>query len=181
MPHILAPLLKDLVLPSLYEVADLKLERKVDLGPFTHKVDDALPLRKASLSIFATCLEKISGNLDIAAFMPVLAKALGDVEDIQLQAHHILISMCHRQPTYLVAAIDSFVEPLEKTMHKKPGQKNGSELERLNDWIKSALRAMMALSRCEGALNSRKFQDFYSRTTANSKFTAILSSLENER
>ncbi len=92
-------------MPSLYDVAELKLERKVDLGPFQHTVDDALPLRKASLSIFATCLEKLPASLDIAAFMPVLAKALGDVEDIQLQAHHIVISMCMRQPTYLVAAV----------------------------------------------------------------------------
>merc|ERR1712083_580281 len=86
MPQLVAGLMKDLIMPSLYEVAELKLERKVDLGPFTHKVDDALPLRKASLSIFATCLEKLPASLDITAFMPVLAKALADVEDVQLQA-----------------------------------------------------------------------------------------------
>ena len=168
-------------MPSLYDVAELKLERKVDLGPFTHTVDDALPLRKASLSIFATCLEKLPASLDIASFMPVLAKALGDVEDIQLHAHHIVISMSMRQPAYLVAAIESFVEPLEKTIHKKPGQKTGTELERLNDWIKSSLRAMLALSRLDGAMSARKFAEFYQRTTSNSKFCPILDALQEER
>jgi cullin-associated NEDD8-dissociated protein 1 len=171
----------DLIMPSLYEVAEFKLERKVDLGPFTHTVDDALPLRKASLSIFATCLENLPASLDIAAFMPVLAKALGDVEDVQLQAHQIVISMCMRQPTYLVAAVETFVDPLEKTLHKKQGQKTGTELERLNEWIKSALRAMVALSKLEGAMNSRKFAEFCERTRVNSKFRPILDALEEER
>lgn len=130
----------------------MKLERKVDLGPFTHTVDDALPLRKAALSIFATCLEKLPASLDIAAFMPVLAKALGDKEDIQLQAHQIVISMCSRQPTYVAAAVESFVDPLEKTILKKTGQKQGTELERANEWIKSGLRAMVALSRVDGSM-----------------------------
>ena len=104
-----------------------------------------------------------------------------DVEDIQLHAHHIVSSMCLRQPTYLVAAIETFVEPLEKTIHKKQGQKTGTELERLNDWIKSSLRAMMALSRLDGAMNARKFAEFYSRTTANAKFRPVLDALEEER
>jgi cullin-associated NEDD8-dissociated protein 1 len=58
MPQVVAGLLKDEIMPSLYEVSKLKLERKVDLGPFTHTVDDGIPLRKAALSIFATCLDQ---------------------------------------------------------------------------------------------------------------------------
>jgi cullin-associated NEDD8-dissociated protein 1 len=181
MPQLVSGLMKDLIMPSLYEVAELKLERKVDLGPFTHTVDDALPLRKASLSIFATCLENLPASLDIASFMPVLAKALGDVEDVQLQANQIVISMCLRQPTYLAAAAETFVDPLEKTIHKKQGQKTGTELERLNEWIKSALRAMVALSKLEGAMNCRKFAEFAERTRVNTKFRAILEAVEEER
>jgi cullin-associated NEDD8-dissociated protein 1 len=181
MPQLVSSEMKELIMPTLYEVAELKLERKVDLGPFKHTVDDALPLRKAALSIFATCLENLPASLDIAAFIPVLAKALGDVEDVQLQAHQILISMCTRQPTYLVAAIETLVDPLEKTIHKKQGQKTGTELERLNDWIKSALRAILALSKLEGAMNNRKFAEFKERTFANIKFSPVIAMLEEER
>jgi cullin-associated NEDD8-dissociated protein 1 len=181
MPQVVASLMKDQIMPSLYEVATFTLQRKVDLGPFTHTVDDALPLRKASLSIFSTCLENLPASLDITSFMPVLAKALGDVEDVQLQAHQIVISMCIRQPAYVVAAVETFVEPLEKTMHKKQGQKTGTELERLHEWIKSALRTIIALSKLEGAMNNRKFADFHSRTRANSKFQPMLEALAEER
>lgn len=180
MPQLMAGHM-DQISPALFDVSSLKLERKVDLGPFTHKVDDALPLRKAALSIFATCLENLPSSLDIAAFMPVLAKALGDHEDIQLQAHQIVISMCMRQPTYLVSAVETFVEPLEKTMNKKAGQKQGTELERLQEWIKSALRTMVALSKIEGTMNNRKFAEFVERTRANSKFRSALDAIDDER
>lgn len=181
MPQVVAGLMKEQIMPSVYEVATFKLERKVDLGPFTHTVDDALPLRKTSLSIFSSCLEHMPGSLDIGSFMPVLAKALSDVEDVQLQAHQIVMSMCSRQPAYIVGAVETFVEPLEKTMHKKAGQKAGTELERLHEWIKSALRTMISLSKLEGAMNNRKFADLLARTRANSKFEPMLEAIRDER
>jgi cullin-associated NEDD8-dissociated protein 1 len=180
MPQVVSGLLKDSIFPHLFEVSKLKMTRVVDLGPFKHTVDDALPLRKAALSIFATCLETSPGSLDITAFMSVLAQALGDAEDIQLHAHQIILSMCSKNPTYLVSAVDLFVEPLEKTIRKKPGQKTGTELERLNDWIKSALRAILALSKIEGVMASPKFSDFYDRVRNDGKHTSMLQALSEE-
>ena len=124
-PQLVAGIMKEQILPTIFELAQLNMERTVDLGPFKHKVDDALPLRKTALSIVATCLEKCPSCIDIPAFMPVLAMAMADVEDIQLQAHQIVISMCSRQPMYLVAVADSFIGPLEKTVNKKKGGKSG--------------------------------------------------------
>lgn len=182
MPQVVANLLRDSIMPSLYEVSELKLERKVDLGPFKHTIDDGLPLRKAALSIFASCLDNLPGSLDITSFMPRLAKSLSDAEDIQLHAHQILISMCSRQPTYVVAAVETFVDPLEKTITKKQGSKSGTELERFNDWIKSALRVMVALSRLDGAINSsRRFAEFVERVENNSKYTPFLQALKEEQ
>ena len=180
MPQVVSGLLKDSVFPHLFEVSKLKMTRVVDLGPFKHTVDDALPLRKAALSIFATCLDSVPGSLDIAAFMSVLAQALGDAEDIQLHAHQIILSMCSKNPSYIVTAVDSFVEPLEKTLRKKPGQKTGTELERLNDWIKSALRVVIALGKVEGTMNSVKFHDFHARVVGDAKFASMLHALSEE-
>ena len=112
--------------------------------------------------------------------MPVLANAMGDAEDIQLHAYQIIISMCARQPTYIIASLETFIDPLEKTINKKPGQKTGTELERLNDWIKSAIRVMFTLNKLEGAQNSRKFADFVDRVKGNTKFVAQLNALEEE-
>ncbi|GKY96499.1 hypothetical protein MPSEU_000609500 [Mayamaea pseudoterrestris] len=181
MPKTISSLLQGEIVPALYEISDLKLERKVDLGPFTHKVDDALPLRKVTLSIFATCLETLPQSMDVPGFIPILIKALADAEDIQLHAHQVVISMISQHPTYIAASIDTFVEPLEKTLNKKPGQKAGTELERLNDWIKSAVRVILALQSLEGTMNSRVFADFVGRVKGNAKFQTIIESLQEEQ
>ena len=180
MPQLVSSVMRDQISPALYEVANLQLKRKIDLGPFTQTIDDALPLRKAAFSIFATCLEKLPESMDISSFMPILAIALKDVEDIQLQAHQIVISMCAQQPTYVVAAVESFVEPLEKTLHRKQGTKTGTELERLIEWKKSSLRAMVALSRVEGTMNQSKFAEFVERTRSNTKFQSALEAIDDE-
>lgn len=182
MPQAVSALMQEMIVPALFEVSALRLQRTVDLGPFKHNVDDAIPLRKAALSIFSTCLESLPGSLDIASFMPVLAKALGDAEDIQLHAHQIVISMCSRHPSYVVNAADSFVDPLEKTLKKKTGQKAGTELERLNDWIKSALRVAVNLSRVEGVMtSSQRFPEFMARVQSDERFISKLQALEAEQ
>jgi len=180
-PQLVAGLMAEHILPSLHELATLNLKRTVDMGPFKHHVDDALPLRKAALGIFATCLEKCPGCLDMSAFVPILAKALEDVEDVQLQAHQIVVSMCYRHPGPIVGAVETFVEPLEKTVNKKKGQKTGTELERVNEWIKSGLRVMVALGRVDGVMECRKFADFLDRTRKNSKFHPMLKMIDEER
>lgn len=179
-PQLVVPYVKDLILPQIEELAQLNMERKIDLGPFKHTVDDALPLRKAALSVFATCLEKCPASLDIPAFMPVIAKALADVEDIQLQSHHIVLAMCSRYPGYVVAAADSFVVPLEKTVNKKKGQKTGTELERVHEWIKSGLRVMIAISKLDGAMTNRLFAEFVDRINNSSQHQVFLHAVEDE-
>lgn len=181
MPSSVSDLARESIMPHLYKVADLKAERKVDLGPFTHTEDDALPLRKSALSIFSTCLENNHGVLDMPALMTVLARSLADKEDIQLHAHHIITSMVARHQYHLSASLDTFVEPLEKTMNKKAGSKTGTELERLNDWIKSSLRVMMALSTMDGAKSSTKFMDLVQRVKGSAKFASQLAALDEEK
>lgn len=181
MPSIVVDLARESIMPYLYKVAELKAERKVDLGPFTHTEDDALPLRKSALSIFSTCLERNHGILDMPSLMNFLARSLADKEDIQLHAHHIITSMTNRHQYHLSASLDLFVEPLEKTMNKKAGNKTGTELERLNDWIKSSLRVMVALSAMDGAKNSTKFMDLVQRVKGNAKFASQLAALEDEK
>jgi hypothetical protein len=79
----------DQIAPLLFKVANLKMELTVDLRPFTHKVDDAFPLHKASLSIIGN----LPVCLDIAASMAVPLKALANEKVIPLQRTKLL-SVC---------------------------------------------------------------------------------------
>merc|ERR1711862_97518 len=180
-PSLIVNHMKEMVLPSLYELAQLNLKRIVDLGPFKHTVDDALPLRKSSLSIFSTSLDNCPHVLDINAFLPILAKALSDsVDDIQLQAHSILITMCKNDlyAVSLLSHIDALMDPLEKCIWKKRmNNSTATELERFQEWVKSGLRALLALNQVDGAMNCRKLTELVQRTKNNSKFYAMLDAL----
>jgi len=178
-PQLVLSFMEATLVPALYELAQLKQERTVDLGPFKQKVDDALPVRKAALSIFSTCLDKCPEAIDIPGFMPILAKALADKEDIQLQAHQILISTSSRYPDAAAAAVESFVAPLEKTMNKSTGTKKGAELERATEWVKSAVRVMIVLSRVTDAMNCSQFADLVARIRKADKFKTMLEELDD--
>lgn len=179
-PELIYSCMSEHVMPSLYEVAILKQIREVDLGPFKHKLDDALPLRKTALSIFATCIEKCPGEIDASSLIPVLIKALADVEDIQLQAHQMVIAMSTVYVEEVSLNIDKFVAPLEKTAKKNFKSKKGAELERANEWVKSALRAMQALSRVSGAMNNQAFNAFVERARNNPNLKGMLEDLATE-
>jgi len=177
-PKLVIGLMEDHIMPSLIELAQNKMQRKIDLGPFKHVVDDFLPLRKAAISIFATCLEKCPRTINFASFMPILTKALGDVEDVQLQAHQIVTSMCSKFPTEIVGSLEGFIAPLQKTLNKRMGNKTGTELERAMEWVKSALRIIFVLSRVEGAMNLQMFADFVERTRKSPTHQIMLKELE---
>lgn len=157
------------------------MKRQVDLGPFKQTIDDALPIRKASLSIFASCIEKCPDVLDIPSFMPILAKALDDVEDVQLQAHQIAITMCTRYPREIIAAAASFVKPLENTMNKKTSNKSGTELERALEWVKSAVRVMVTMSHVNESMSCPEFADLVVRMKKSSTIMPIIKVIEANR
>jgi cullin-associated NEDD8-dissociated protein 1 len=71
-PDILAgALLTETILPVLYEATrpDPRLIRVVDLGPFKHKIDDGLPLRKAAFQCLDTLLQVAPHRLNLREFM----------------------------------------------------------------------------------------------------------------
>lgn len=85
----------DMVQTHLLGVLDLKLERVVDLGPFKHKVDDALVIRKTSLA----CIEEILASpanasslaLFVESFIQKLPTLLSDKDEIKLDVYQVHI------------------------------------------------------------------------------------------
>lgn len=180
--HHLVPYVRDRIFPVLLKTTEIKLERVVDLGPFKHKVDDGLPLRKAAYSCVETLVQVLPQQLDISLFLDQLKRGLGDQDDIQMLSHHILIKICNVQPGSIVSALDLLVEPLEKTINKKVKEDQvGPETERVKDLIRSALRALDAISAVRDADSHPRLNTVMNNVRKSKMLGPLLESIRCER
>jgi len=168
-------------LPALYGETKIKKEliREVDLGPFKHKVDDGIELRQAAFETMYTLLDTSLSRLDLQVFIEQLASGLGDVYDIQMLNHLILARLAKKAPAALLAGLDNLVEPLRAAVTSKPKEAAvKQQVERNEELIRSALRAIASFTKIEGIDSAIKFQDFLRSTvlqgTLNEKFEALL-------
>lgn len=150
-------------LPLLYGESVVKPEliREVDLGPFKHKVDDGLELRKAAFECMYTLLDSCLDRVDIPAFVANLVNALKDHYDIKMLAHLMLIRLTTIAGPALLEGLDQLVEPLRTTIITKP--KEGAvkqEIERNDELIRSALRAIIAIMNVPNSESNFKFDEF---------------------
>jgi cullin-associated NEDD8-dissociated protein 1 len=142
------------LLPLLYDQTVVKKEliRTVDLGPFKHIVDDGLELRKGAFECVDTLLDSCLDKIDPSLFItPHLLSGLADHYDVKMPCHLILSKLASKCGGAVLAVMDALVEPLEKTIqHKTKPDAVKQEVDRNEDMIRSALRAIDSLNRISG-------------------------------
>eukprot|EP00250_Pteridium_aquilinum_P018481 c24109_g1_i1 orf=324-4016(+) len=160
-------LIKDLLpvlLPLLYDQTEIKGEliRTVDLGPFKHTVDDGLELRKGAFECVDTLLDSCLDQINYSTFItPYLLSGLSDHYDVKMPCHLILSKLAEKCGSVVLAVLDALVEPLEKTVTNKTKQDAvKQEVDRNEDMIRSALRAIDSLNRISGGECSARFKSF---------------------
>eukprot|EP00271_Cylindrocystis_brebissonii_P014460 TRINITY_DN35802_c0_g1_i1.p1 TRINITY_DN35802_c0_g1~~TRINITY_DN35802_c0_g1_i1.p1 ORF type:complete len:1264 (+),score=289.80 TRINITY_DN35802_c0_g1_i1:458-3793(+) len=162
-PSLLGDLLPSL-LPLLYDQMTIKQEmiRTVDLGPFKHTVDDGLELRKAAFDCLDTLLTSCLDRIDPSSFItPYLLSGLGDDYDVKMPCHLILSKLAERCGHAVLAVIDALIEPLSKTVTAKvKSDAVKQEVDRNEDMIRSALRAIHSLTRISNVETSARFKHF---------------------
>jgi len=173
------------ITPRLVETLKTKLERSVDLGPFKHKVDDNLPLRKASLTCIETIVDNMPHALDAVNFMVVMPLLLLDKDEIKLKAHQILTKISKINPGAIISNIDLLIEPLEKTIMKKSSKEpaGGPEAERAHELIRSAVRVSLSVNQQlnnDVTVISRKWADFLDRIRRHDTISVVVSAIEND-
>ncbi|TYI77970.1 hypothetical protein E1A91_D06G178000v1 [Gossypium mustelinum] len=164
-PNLIKGLLPEL-LPLLYDQTTVKKEliRTVDLGPFKHIVDDGLELRKAAFECVDTLLDSCLDQVNPSSFIvPYLKSGLDDHYDVKMPCHLILSKLADKCPSAVLPVLDSLVDPLQKTINFKPKQDAvKQEVDRNEDMIRSALRAIASLNRISGGDSSMKLKNLMS-------------------
>jgi hypothetical protein len=90
---------------------------------------------------------------------------LGDKDEVKLQAHQLVIKLCVTVPAILSSAVDTLIEPLEKTVTKKNKELVGLEAERALEVIRSASSVITSISALPDIETNRNWQDFMDRLT----------------
>ncbi|KAK6945544.1 TATA-binding protein interacting (TIP20) [Dillenia turbinata] len=182
-PNLIKGLLPEL-LPLLYDQTIVKQEliRTVDLGPFKHVVDDGLELRKAAFECVDTLLDSCLDQVNPSSFIvPYLKSGLEDHYDVKMPCHLILSKLANKCPSAVLAVLDSLVEPLQKTINFKPKQDAvKQEVDRNEDMIRSALRAIASLNRISGGECSHKFKNLMTEISKSQTLWEKYCSIRNE-
>ena len=96
-----------------------ELISEVDLGPFKHKVDEGIPIRKAAYAVIDTLVEKIPDRVEINQIVDVVTKGLDDpAEECMILCLHILGRLITWAPTVVISNLDPLVESFEKQFQK---------------------------------------------------------------
>ncbi|KAF8525252.1 armadillo-type protein [Hysterangium stoloniferum] len=151
------------ILPHLYEqtVVNTALIRMVQMGPWQHKVDDGLEVRKTAYETMYTLLDTCLNKLDLHAFFARVSAGLADESDeIKVLCHMMLFRLSQVAPTTLAQRLDEITPELEKTMQGAAVTKDTvkQDLERTAELQRSALRAIAALSKINNPGFAPKFE-----------------------
>merc|ERR1712130_473697 len=118
------------ILPNIFQatVTDQGLIREVDLGPFKHRVDDGLPLRKAAFNAMHALLDStaVINKIELHEFIKFLRNGLVDESpDIQMLTYQILYKVARYHGPAIVGVLDTLPSDLMKGIKQKMNQAKG--------------------------------------------------------
>ncbi|RDB24577.1 Cullin-associated NEDD8-dissociated protein 1 [Hypsizygus marmoreus] len=172
------------LLPSLYKetFVNPELIRTVQMGPWTHKVDDGLEARKTAYETMYTLLDTCLTKLDLHEFLSRVIPGLSDDSDeIKVISHMMLFRLAQVAPAAVSQHLDEATPLLEKTMKGATVTKDTvkQDLERAAELQRSALRAVAALSKVGAGVSARFdafVEDLRKSATWGQEFRELLAS-----
>ncbi|RHZ77030.1 hypothetical protein Glove_186g52 [Diversispora epigaea] len=185
-PYLIRDVL-DQLLPLLYSETEIKdnLIHMVEMGPFKHKVDDGLDIRKSAYETMYTLLETCLDRLEIYNFLSRVISGLSDQHDICILSHTMLIRLAQVAPTAVSQRLDETVEPLKATLtYRMKDNAVKSEIDKNNELCRSAVRTVVALNKLsEQGGSTPKFDAFVRDTKVGQwgdQFNAYQAEMENK-
>ncbi|RPB29718.1 TIP120-domain-containing protein [Terfezia boudieri ATCC MYA-4762] len=154
-PHLIMPHLERL-LPLVYRESVIRPElvREVQMGPFKHKVDDGLEVRKSAYETLYALLETSFSGINPIDFYTRVIAGLEDEHDIRVLCNLMLTKLTVLAKDETLARVDDISEKFKTTLsfkHKDNAVKQ--ELEKHAELVRSTLRASVAVNKeCGAAL-----------------------------
>jgi len=127
------------------------------LGPFKHKIDDALPLRRLALSIVETFLLTTPDRLDARQFLSVAPTLLADNDEVKTLFLQIVPRLCEAHGRIVANHVADMVDALDTVTKNLLSKQDKS-----TDLLKTVVRAVIAIDRVEETRQvCRRWSEFH--------------------
>ncbi|KAI9718117.1 MAG: hypothetical protein M1812_004375 [Candelaria pacifica] len=146
----------DLILPQLSHLLPLvmnesnvkpELVREVQMGPFKHKVDDGLEIRKSAYETLHSLMETAFSRINIIEFYDRVIAGLEDEHDIRVLCNLMLTKLIVLDPEETVRRLDPIAERFRSTLSFRPKDNAvKQEVEKAQEAAKGVLRVTVILS-----------------------------------
>ncbi|KAF2468879.1 TIP120-domain-containing protein [Lindgomyces ingoldianus] len=189
-PDIILPAI-DQLLPMAMKETEIKPEliREVQMGPFKHKVDDGLELRKSAYETLYALLETAFSRLSLSdrsdCFDRVVA-GISDENDIRILCNLMLTKLMVLAPEETHNRLEAIAANFRQVLSIKPKENAvKQEIEKLQEASKGVLKASVVLNKNLGT-DSGAHDDQPLRTWAqywdwiNKEFATVLKAVQDE-
>ena len=173
------------ILPQVYPETQIRqdLIRKVDLGPFTHQIDDGLPVRKAAYGLLEALLEAVPEKVDPNTLTEHMLIGLDDPsEEVQMICHQIVGKLAVYGSGALSGALDGVLAPIRKNIEKQLKMiNNRQDVERANDVLRSCFRCLDSIEVHVEVENNMQFKELLSYISGVPELASIMHVIKEQR
>ncbi|KAJ4362409.1 hypothetical protein N0V83_010502 [Neocucurbitaria cava] len=154
----------DIILPALDQLLPLAMKetiikpeliREVQMGPFKHKVDDGLEIRKSAYETLYALLEKAFVRLspiEISDFFDRIVAGITDEHDIRILCNLMLTKLMVIAPDQVHSRLESIAENFRTVLLVKPKENAvKQEIEKNQEGAKGVLKVSAQLNKQMGS------------------------------
>jgi cullin-associated NEDD8-dissociated protein 1 len=132
-----------------------ELVREVQMGPFKHKIDDGLEIRKSAYETLYALLETAFAKLspvDLADCFDRIVAGICDDHDIRILCNLILMKLIDLAPDQTHSRLESIATQFRTVLSIKPKENAvKQEIEKLQEGSKGVLKVSIILNKKLGA------------------------------
>lgn len=154
-PEIILPALDQLLPLAMKEtVVKPELIREVQMGPFKHKVDDGLEIRKSAYETLYALLETAFSRLspiEVSEFFDRIVAGITDEHDVRILCNLMLTKLMFVAPDQVHSRLESIAENFRTVLNVK-AKENAvkQEVEKIHEGYKGVLKVSVLLNKQMG-------------------------------
>ena len=170
-PDIILPALDQLLPLAMKEtVVKPELIREVQMGPFKHKVDDGLEIRKSAYETLYALLEKAFARLsaiEVSDFFDRIVAGISDEHDIRILCNLMLTKLMVTAPEQVHSRLEALAQNFRTVLSVKPKENAvKQEIEKIHEGAKGVLKVSTQLNKQMGTEVGLSVDDPQSRAWA---------------